>query len=144
MTNLAALLFDVARRLPDRPAVSDDRSSRTYPELAERVARLAGGLREQGLAPGGWVLLSLENCGEFVELLFGCWTAGLCAVPANARLHPREVEFIAEMRTSVFPAQALSNAAALHGSPRRWRWQSSVAPSSPADCARLLTAAASG
>ena len=113
MTNLAALLFDVARRLPDRPAVSDDRSSRTYPELAERVARLAGGLREQGLAPGDWVLLSLENCGEFVELLFGCWTAGLCAVPANARLHPREVEFIAEMRTSVFPARALSNAVAL-------------------------------
>jgi hypothetical protein len=34
-------------------------------------------------------------------------------VPANARLHPREVEFIAEMRTSVFPAQALSNAVAL-------------------------------
>ena len=96
MTNLAALLFDVARRLPDRPAVSDDRSSRTYPELAERVARLAGGLRAQGLAPGDRVLLSLENCGEFVELLFGCWAAGLCAVPANARLHPREVEFIAE------------------------------------------------
>jgi hypothetical protein len=67
VTNLAALLFDVARRLPDRPAVSDDRSSRPYPELAERVARL----------------------------------------------HPREVEFIAEMRTSVFPAQALSNAVAL-------------------------------
>jgi long-chain acyl-CoA synthetase len=96
VTNLAALLFDVARRLPDRPAVSDDRSSRTYGELAERVARLAGGLRAQGLAPGDRVLLSLENCGEFVELLFGCWAAGLCAVPANARLHPREVEFIAE------------------------------------------------
>jgi long-chain acyl-CoA synthetase len=28
--------------------------------------------------------------------LFGCWAAGLCAVPANARLHPREVEYIAE------------------------------------------------
>src|SRR5256714_529265 len=96
VTNLAALLFDVARRLPDRPAVSDDRSSRTYRELTERVARLAGGLRAQGLAPGDRVLLSLENCGEFFELLFGCWAAGLCAVPANARLHPREVEFIAE------------------------------------------------
>ena len=96
MTNLAALLFDVARRLPDRPAVSDDRSSRTYRELTERVARLAGGLRAQGLAPGDRVLLSLENCGEFLELLFGCWAAGLCAVPANARLHPREVQFIAE------------------------------------------------
>src|SRR5208282_4114444 len=96
MTNLAALLFDMARRLPERPAVSDDGSSRTYRELAERVARLAGGLRAYGLAPGDRVLLALENCSEFFELLFACWTAGLCAVPTNARLHPREVEYIAE------------------------------------------------
>jgi acyl-CoA synthetase (AMP-forming)/AMP-acid ligase II len=94
--NLAALLFDVAHRLPQRPAVSDERLSYNYRELAQRVARLAGGLRARGLEPGDRVLLSLENCGEFVELLFGCWAAGLCAVPANARLHPREVEYIAE------------------------------------------------
>src|SRR5438067_869877 len=94
--NLAALLFDVARRLPRQPAVSDDRHSWNYGEFAERVARMAGGLRARGLAPGDRVLLALENCGEFFELLFGCWAAGLCAVPANARLHPREVEYIAE------------------------------------------------
>jgi long-chain acyl-CoA synthetase len=94
--NLAALLFDVARRLPQRPAISDDRNSWNYRELVERIARIAGGLRARGLAPGDRVLLSLENCGEFFELLFGCWAAGLCAVPANARLHPREVEYIAE------------------------------------------------
>ncbi|HEV8681105.1 MAG TPA: AMP-binding protein, partial [Stellaceae bacterium] len=94
--NLALLLFDVARRLPERPAVSGAAHSWNYGELALRVARLAGGLRARGLVPGDRVLLSLENCGEFVELLFGCWAAGLCAVPANARLHPREVEYIAE------------------------------------------------
>jgi acyl-CoA synthetase (AMP-forming)/AMP-acid ligase II len=94
--NLAALLFDVARRLPQQPAVSDDHRSWTYAELIKRIARVAGGLRAYGLAPGDRVLLSLENCGEFFELLFGCWAAGLCAVPANARLHPREVEYIAE------------------------------------------------
>src|SRR3954453_1822274 len=93
--NLAALLFDVARLLPDRPAVSDSHHSWTYRELIERAARIGGALRARGLAPGDRVLLSLENCGEFFELLFGCWTAGLCAVPANARLHPREVEYIA-------------------------------------------------
>src|SRR5712691_7965542 len=82
VANLAALLFDVARRLPRQPAVSDDRHSWNYGEFAERVARLAGGLRARGLAPGDRVLLSLENCGEFFELLFGCWAAGLCAVPA--------------------------------------------------------------
>src|SRR6478609_8605433 len=93
--NLAALLFDVARRLPEQPAVSDDRQSWNYRELARRIAGVAGGLRARGLRPGDRVLLCLENCGEFFELLFGCWAAGLCAVPANARLHPREVEYIA-------------------------------------------------
>src|SRR3954449_2664312 len=93
--NLAALLFDVARRLPQQPAVTDDRQAWNYRELMQRVAGVAGGLRARGLVPGDRVLLSLENCGEFVELMFGCWAAGMCAVPANARLHPREVEYIA-------------------------------------------------
>src|SRR5437868_7186909 len=93
--NLAALLFDVARRLPEQPAVSDERQAWDYRELARRVAGVAGRLRARGLRPGDRVLLSLENCGEFVELMFGCWAAGLCAVPTNARLHPREVEYIA-------------------------------------------------
>src|SRR5438067_4520050 len=94
--NLAALLFDVARRLPEQPAVSDDRQSWNYRELARRIGGVAGGFRARGLVPGDRVLLCLDNCGEFFELLFGCWAAGLCAVPANARLHPREVEYIAE------------------------------------------------
>jgi long-chain acyl-CoA synthetase len=94
--NLAALFFDVARRLPLQPAVSDERQTWSYGELAGRVERVAGGLRAHRLAHGDRVLLSLQNCAEFFELLLGCWAAGLCAVPANARLHPREVEFIAE------------------------------------------------
>src|SRR5207253_848910 len=66
------------------------------PLSAAALARVAGGFRAYGLQPGDRVLLSLENSGEFFELLFGCWAAGLCAVPANARLHPREVEYIAD------------------------------------------------
>ena len=93
--NLAALLFEVARRLPDRPAVSDAQHRWTYREFARRAGALAGGLRARGLAPGDRVLLVMANCAEFLECLFGCWAAGLCAVPANARLHPREVEYIA-------------------------------------------------
>src|SRR5215472_2161764 len=83
---LAELFFDVARRRPDRPAVSDSGHAWSYGELAAR-----------GLVPGDRVLLlSLENCAAFFELLLGCWAARLCAVPANARLHPREVEYIAQ------------------------------------------------
>jgi long-chain acyl-CoA synthetase len=113
--NLAALLFDVARRLPERLAVSDDRNTWTYRELATRIAVIAGGLRAYGLVPGDRVLLALENCGEFFELLFGCWAAGLCAVPANARLHPHEVEFIAENSGARLPVAtpALAEALAL-------------------------------
>src|SRR5438046_5815538 len=94
--NLASLLFDVARRLPQQPAVTDERQAWNYRELARRIAGVAGGLRARGLRPGDRVLLCLENCGEFFELLFGWWAAGLCAVPANVPLHPREVEYIAE------------------------------------------------
>ncbi|HEX5318272.1 MAG TPA: long-chain fatty acid--CoA ligase [Stellaceae bacterium] len=93
--NFAALVFDVARRLPEAPAVGDGRVAWTYRELCERAARIAGSLRAMGLPPGERVILDLENRAEFFELLLGCWAAGLCAVPANARLHPREVEYIA-------------------------------------------------
>jgi acyl-CoA synthetase (AMP-forming)/AMP-acid ligase II len=93
--NLAALLFDVARRLPDAPAISDGTHAWTYRRLADRISHIAGGLIARGLAPGDRVILCMENCAEFLELMFACWAAGLCAVPVNARLHPREVEHIA-------------------------------------------------
>ncbi len=93
--NLAALLFDVARRQPDAPAVSDDSHAWSYRQFADRIERLADSLLAHGLAPGDRIMLCMENCAEFLEVMFACWTAGLCAVPVNARLHPREVEHIA-------------------------------------------------
>ena len=92
--NLAFLLRDLARRLPERPAVTDRTTTLSYAAFAERTARLGGGLRARGLTPGDRVALCMENSGAFLECLFACWTAGLCAVPVNAKLHPREVEHI--------------------------------------------------
>jgi long-chain acyl-CoA synthetase len=92
--NIAALLFDVARRQGDRPAVSDGFGSWTYREFAHRIAALAGGFAARGLGPGERVMLCMENCAAFLEALFACWTTGLCAVPVNARLHASEVEYI--------------------------------------------------
>ena len=93
--NLAALLFDVARRQPEAPAISDSVHAWNYREFTRRISCLAGGLAARGLEPGDRVMLCMENCAEFLEFLFACWTAGLCAVPVNARLHVREVEHIA-------------------------------------------------
>src|SRR5215469_4551546 len=92
--NLAALLFDIARRQPEARAVSDGVHAWTYREFAWRISRLAASLAGRGLEAGDRIVLCMENCAEFLEMMFACWTAGLCAVPVNARLHVREVEHI--------------------------------------------------
>src|ERR671910_676651 len=95
--NIADVLFSVAKHAPGRPAVTAEGYSATYAEFFNRVSRIAAGLRSRhGLAPGDRVVLCMENCGEFLETLFGCWAAGLCAVPTNAKLHAREVAHIVE------------------------------------------------
>ncbi|MFT3801411.1 MAG: AMP-binding protein [Burkholderiaceae bacterium] len=100
--NIAILLANTARRVPHAPAVSvhlpatvqaDDPSAVrwTYDEFARRAAGTASWLLAQpGVEPGERVALAMNNEPGFLQLLFGCWFAGLCAVPMNARLHARE------------------------------------------------------
>ena len=71
-----------------------DRTVCDYATLAARVARFAGAFGAAGLRPGERVAIISRNTTEYVEALFGCWWAGLAAVPVNARLHPRELAFI--------------------------------------------------
>ncbi len=95
--NTACHLFDVARRFPERPAITGEMGTTSYAALAERTARLAGALREAlGGGAGECVALYMENVAEFYEVLFATWTAGMCAVPINAKLHPKEVGYILE------------------------------------------------
>jgi acyl-CoA synthetase (AMP-forming)/AMP-acid ligase II len=94
--NLADLLLRSARRAPERPALAVGTAPvLTYGELALRVARLAAGLRKKlQLAQGDRVALAMKNCPEYYELLFACWHAGLTPVPMNAKLHPKEFDYI--------------------------------------------------
>ncbi|MBE0546806.1 MAG: AMP-binding protein [Rubrivivax sp.] len=94
--NLAQLLVRAARVHPDRPAVLlGDQPQLTYRELAARTARLAGHLRDGlGLQPGDRVAIYMSNHVAYLEVLYAAWWAGLVVVPVNAKLHPREVEFI--------------------------------------------------
>jgi len=95
--NLANLLVRAGRAYRDAPAVAlGERVLYRYGELAERVARLAGGLRREGLAAGDRVALIMSNHPAYVELLFACWHAGLAAVPVNAKLHPEEFRYVLE------------------------------------------------
>ena len=93
--NLAAWLARAARAHPGEPAVyAGTRPWATWVQLAGRAARFAGGLRARGLAAGDRVAIVMRNCPEYLVALYGTWWAGLVAVPVNAKLHPREVEFI--------------------------------------------------
>jgi long-chain acyl-CoA synthetase len=82
----------------DRPALgSGSRVVRSYAECAGRVARLAASLRQRfGLEAGERVAIVAKNSPDYLELMFGIWHAGLAAVPANAKLHGRELAYILE------------------------------------------------
>ena len=95
--NIASWLLRAGLSHPGAPAVGQGpRVALSYGALAGRAARLAGALRGLGLVPGDRVAIVAKNCIEYVELMFGVWHAGLAAVPANAKLHGRELGYILE------------------------------------------------
>lgn len=96
--NIAHLLHAAARAFPDRPAISVGQDTVvTYRRFVERVARLAASLRQRcGEKPGARVAVIAANCPEYIEVMWAAWHAGLCIVPVNAKLHPKEVAFILE------------------------------------------------
>ncbi|WP_374568219.1 AMP-binding protein [Ideonella sp.] len=94
--NLAQLLVRAARTAGSRPAVYlGSTPLLDYPGLARRAAALAGRLQSQyGLHPGARVALFMSNHPAVLEILFGCWWAGLAVVPINPKLHSREAGYI--------------------------------------------------
>jgi|SRR5579872_184999 len=94
--NLAALLHRNGRAAGGAPAIYvGARLYADYGTLSMRVAAVAGALRERyGLSPGDRVAVAATNCPQFIEVLYAAWHAGLCAVPMNAKLHPREFAYI--------------------------------------------------
>jgi long-chain acyl-CoA synthetase len=96
--NLANLLASSARSFPDRPALSIGCNKLfDYRTLGRRTAGLAASLQSRfALKPGDRVALAMKNCPQYLEILFACWHAGLVAVPMNARLHAREIAFMAQ------------------------------------------------
>jgi acyl-CoA synthetase (AMP-forming)/AMP-acid ligase II len=95
--NIAHLLLQSARRLPDQPALAvGGKVFCSYGDLARRAAALAAGLVSKfNLQPGDRVGIGMKNCPQYWELMFACWHAGLAAVPMNAKLHAKEFEYIA-------------------------------------------------
>ena len=93
--NVASQLQRTAKCWPRLPAVAvGGVVLHDYAALARRAAGLAAGLRAAGLRRGDRVAIASRNVAPYVEVLYGCWWAGLVAVPVNAKLHPKEMAYV--------------------------------------------------
>lgn len=92
--NVAQLLEAAATAVGNKPALAYGQRVLTYPQLAERVARLATGLAGLGLRRGDRIVILMPNCPELVEVLWASFRGGFTAVPVNWHLHPDEVAYI--------------------------------------------------
>lgn len=95
--NFAVMLQSAARTFGGNTAISwIDKPVFSFAQLVRRAVALAAGLRAARLAPGDRVALVMSNSVYYYEALCGIWVAGLCAVPMNPRLHPREHAYAIE------------------------------------------------
>ena len=93
--SLVHLLLRHARQTPDRPAILHGTHAwATHGQWAHRSAGLAQRMVAAGLVPGDRVVLFMHNHPRYLEILWAAWWAGLVVVPVNAKLHPREAEWI--------------------------------------------------
>ncbi|MCA0206916.1 MAG: AMP-binding protein [Proteobacteria bacterium] len=92
--NFGSMILQMARAVPDAPAVRCDDAALSYREMSTRALALAGAMRARGLVPGDRVLIQMHNRLEIPELMLATWAAGLVVVPVNAKLHQNEVAHI--------------------------------------------------
>lgn len=94
--NIAHPFLIRARSHPELKAITHAGHTVLFGDLAKRILGLAGTLQQvKRLKSGARVLIFMENRREAIEVLFATWAAGYCAVPVNAKLHPKEIKPIA-------------------------------------------------
>jgi fatty-acyl-CoA synthase len=90
--SFATVLETVGDLRRDRLAVSHGERTRTWAELDERAARLAGHLAAQGIGPESRVAVALYNGIEYLESVFAILK--LRAVPLNVNYRYRRDEIV--------------------------------------------------
>ena len=93
MLNLAILLEDSVRNVPDRVAVACGPTRLTYAELDAKASQVAGALAARGIGPGDRVALSCPNLPCFPVVYYGILKAGATVVPLNILLTEREIAY---------------------------------------------------
>lgn len=93
MLNLAVLLEDTAREVPERDAVVVGAHRMTYAQVDAAANRVANALAARGVGPGDRVALSCPNLPYFPAVYYGILKVGATVVPLNVLLNEREIAY---------------------------------------------------
>lgn len=77
-----------------KPAYIDDTGQITYGQLAERVARMAGALRQLGLRREERILLLMQDTADWPVVFLGALHAGVVPVAVNTLLTADDYAYI--------------------------------------------------
>jgi long-chain acyl-CoA synthetase len=78
---------------PFRGIISGERR-RTHEEVADRAARIAGGLHKLGVKQGDCVCILMRNDIAFIEAAYAAMRLGAYGVPVNWHFKPEEIAYI--------------------------------------------------
>ena len=93
-TDFTAILAHWEAQQPGAIAVSFGATQRTWGQLADRVRRIAAGLRAAGLVPGDRIAVLDLNHPSCLELTLACAQIGAANAVVNFRLAPPEIVYV--------------------------------------------------
>ncbi len=93
MLNLAILLEDSAREVPERTAIVCGETTLSYAQVNAAANQIANGLVQAGIKKGDTVALSCPNMPYFPIVYYGILKAGAVVVPLNILLKGREIAY---------------------------------------------------
>lgn len=91
---LPAILERQAATLGDRPFLRIGDASRTFAQMRDEVARLAGALAAQGISAGDRVAVMAENRLEVIDAWLACAWLGAILVPVNTATRGPQLEHV--------------------------------------------------
>src|SRR5258706_14783445 len=93
MLNLAILLDDSVREVPERTAIVCEGTRLSYEQLNAAANQVANGLVQAGIQRGDKIALSCQDVPSFVIAYYGILKAGAVVLPMNILLKPREIAY---------------------------------------------------
>ena len=94
--NIGDILAANSKKYPNKIALKDSRTQRSFPELELRTNKIANAFLDFGIQQGDKLAILLNNSIEFMEIYIAAAKMGAIVVPINFRLVDREIHYIVD------------------------------------------------